>query len=333
MKITILVVCHLFIALVAFIGHAKAQSTKRLLRLEIEERCGAWSSAYASSFPKEAKPKKEDDKDIVVKAIIPTKNSNSNSCNASAFRLPPQYPNDKRLRRIAPYSCVFAKFDVDTTGRPQNISIEKRLPDGESKKLNKFDKAGVSAIQNWCYAPKVEDGIVVEQKDVRTKLTFTTSSQKESWENPTENKDYFNRAKAWKKLSTTSCEEYSIAQREIRKNNESAIQLEPSAATFPGFVDAEPLKREPPSWPSEVSSAAVYHACTFARFDISAEGTPINIKILYRAPTDRRLSGFDKATTEAIKKWKYTPAQFNGENVEQRNVQTKLTFEIDDSVD
>jgi len=97
---------------------------------------------------------------------------------------------------------------------------------------------------------------------------------------------------------------------------------------LPGFINATPIERTPPQWPPTISNAAVYHACTYARFDVSPEGTPENIEIIYRVPTDGWLTGFEEETINAISQWKYTPAQFNNENVAQKNIVTKLTFQL-----
>ena len=66
---------------------------------------------------------------------------------------PPDYPSSALDRGIG--GNVIVKYVVDPDGRPQQVSVVKSTPPGV------FDRAAISAVKHWRYAPVVVDGKAV----------------------------------------------------------------------------------------------------------------------------------------------------------------------------
>ncbi|MGA4607244.1 energy transducer TonB [Pseudoalteromonas maricaloris] len=77
----------------------------------------------------------------------------------------PTYPAYAARNRIEGY--VQMSFDISESGKPINIQVLKSVPE------QVFDKAAIKALSNWKYAPKVENGVAVIQKDLKVQLDFT----------------------------------------------------------------------------------------------------------------------------------------------------------------
>ncbi|MEK0159236.1 TonB family protein [Pseudoalteromonas piscicida] len=58
-------------------------------------------------------------------------------------------------------------WKVRASKKPINIKVLKSVPE------QVFDKAAIKALSNWKYAPKVENGVAVIQKDLKVQLDFT----------------------------------------------------------------------------------------------------------------------------------------------------------------
>ena len=66
---------------------------------------------------------------------------------------PPNYPSTAFDRGIG--GQVIVKYVVDPSGRPQHVSVVKSTPPGV------FDRAAISAVKRWRYAPVLVDGKAV----------------------------------------------------------------------------------------------------------------------------------------------------------------------------
>ena len=76
----------------------------------------------------------------------------------------PTYPIYAARNKIEGY--VQMSFDISESGNPINIKVQKSVPE------QIFDKAAIKALSNWKYAPKVVNGVPVEQKDLEVRLDF-----------------------------------------------------------------------------------------------------------------------------------------------------------------
>jgi len=101
-----------------------------------------------------------------------------------------------------------------------------------------------------------------------------------------------------------------------------AIRLEaPSlASVHPGMQ--RPVYRVPPVYPTRAAERGIEGACTVL-FDVTPEGEPTNLRPIECDAI------FERATINAIRAWRYTPARENGEPVWRRDVETMLEFQLD----
>lgn len=76
----------------------------------------------------------------------------------------PTYPIYAVRNKIEGY--VEMTFDISKSGEPINISVLKSIPEGV------FDKAAIKALSNWRYAPKIENGVPVQQTKLKVRLDF-----------------------------------------------------------------------------------------------------------------------------------------------------------------
>lgn len=76
---------------------------------------------------------------------------------------PPDYPENALSQRIS--GSVTLQFTVSTSGEPRDIRVVEATPPGV------FDRAAMSAIRHWRYAPTVINGTPVEVP-VRTLMRF-----------------------------------------------------------------------------------------------------------------------------------------------------------------
>lgn len=98
------------------------------------------------------------------------------------------------------------------------------------------------------------------------------------------------------------------------------------AGDFAGFGDGEaiPIATFPPNYPQEANIKGIEGWVEFT-FDIQADGSPSNIKVIGAKP--RRV--FDKEARRAIRRWKFKPKVYNGQPVVQKNMRYKLEFKLD----
>jgi periplasmic protein TonB len=67
---------------------------------------------------------------------------------------PPEYPSNALQRGVS--GSVLISFTVDAKGAPRDVEVVQSTPAGV------FDRAAVSAVKRWRYAPVVVDGTAVE---------------------------------------------------------------------------------------------------------------------------------------------------------------------------
>ncbi len=79
-------------------------------------------------------------------------------------RIQPMYPRAAAQKRIEGW--VLLEFTIGTTGAVKDARVI------DSKPPNIFDRAALQAILKWKYKPKIVDGVAVETRGVRVKLTF-----------------------------------------------------------------------------------------------------------------------------------------------------------------
>lgn len=77
-------------------------------------------------------------------------------------RIAPQYPVRAAERGIEGFCAV--RFDVAPDGTPANIT--------PTRCDEIFAEATVSAVANWRYEPRIENGVAVWRRDIVTELTF-----------------------------------------------------------------------------------------------------------------------------------------------------------------
>lgn len=321
-----------------FIALPVSAQSPRVLQLRIEAQCAAYGAASTASRagpenikePSDTAPKL--DGDVAISAMrLPARSvRHKGQCRGKPVRLPPRYPNDPTLARQAPSACVFLQFDTDIWGGTKNISILQRFPEGDDRKMRKIDKAATQAVGSWCYEQKRENKRLVRREGLETKVSFLTIQARENWERPKSGQDYAKRLKNRRMISEASCKTFSQAVRKLQKNPASALNPSPSEENFPGFTGAIPETRSAPEWPDTIPTDIVSHACVYALFDVTAQGTTKNIRLVHTAPAKKDLQAFGTATIEAIATWQYRPALFNEQPAAQKNLLAALTFSAGD---
>ncbi len=86
-------------------------------------------------------------------------------------------------------------------------------------------------------------------------------------------------------------------------------------------VDSQPLVRIAPIMPPPAEKSGHCNV----KFDVSANGQPINIAVIYCSA-----SIFARASSKSVQKWKYKPKIFNGASVIRKGVETQITFVLRD---
>ena len=87
--------------------------------------------------------------------------------------------------------------------------------------------------------------------------------------------------------------------------------------------DAQPLVRLEPSYPMRAQERGIEGTCEFT-FDVTAEGTPTNIRF-----TDCP-SVFRREAQRAVERWRYEPKIVDGRAEPRRNVESSFSFEFND---
>jgi protein TonB len=103
----------------------------------------------------------------------------------------------------------------------------------------------------------------------------------------------------------------------------AAPQLNSDSVSFSvSDRDAQPLVRIEPQYPMRAAERGIEGSCT-VRFDVQANGTPTNIRIL---TCDNSL--FERAAERAVERWRYNPKVENGIPVARVNVETRFDFRM-----
>ena len=79
-------------------------------------------------------------------------------------RINPDYPQRAMSRGIEGW--VILQFTITPLGTVSDVSVVEAQPPGI------FDAAAVKAVGRWKYNPKVFEGVAVERRGIRVKLTF-----------------------------------------------------------------------------------------------------------------------------------------------------------------
>ena len=105
----------------------------------------------------------------------------------------------------------------------------------------------------------------------------------------------------------------------------AAPQLNSDSVSFSvSDRDAQPLVRIEPQYPMRAAERGTEGSCS-VRFDVTADGTPTNIRIL---ACDSSL--FERAAERAVERWRYSPKVENGIPVARVNVETRFEFRLAD---
>lgn len=103
----------------------------------------------------------------------------------------------------------------------------------------------------------------------------------------------------------------------------AAPQLDSNSVSFSvSDRDAQPLVRIEPQYPMRAAERGIEGSCN-VRFDVSADGTPTNIRIL---ACDSSL--FERAAQRAVERWRYNPKVQDGVPVARVNVETRFDFRL-----
>lgn len=86
------------------------------------------------------------------------------STNEVVYRVNPSYPQEHLRSDEGGY--VKLKFDINTSGRTENIRIE-------SESAPEFGREGLKALSKWLYVPAYENGQPVKVKDETVQLDFS----------------------------------------------------------------------------------------------------------------------------------------------------------------
>jgi len=103
----------------------------------------------------------------------------------------------------------------------------------------------------------------------------------------------------------------------------AAPQLNSDSVSFSvSDRDAQPLVRIEPQYPMRALERGTEGTCN-VRFDVTANGTPTNIRILACSS-----SLFERAAERAVERWRYSPKVEDGVPVSRVNVETQFEFRI-----
>jgi len=80
------------------------------------------------------------------------------------IRIEPNYPRKAAMQGIEGW--VQLKFNITPSGSVSDVKIL------DSKPPRIFDRSAVRALLKWKYRPKIEDGVPVEQKNLKVQLDF-----------------------------------------------------------------------------------------------------------------------------------------------------------------
>ncbi len=88
-----------------------------------------------------------------------------------------------------------------------------------------------------------------------------------------------------------------------------------------------PLEKSEPKYPKEALMSGT-EGWVLLKYDITTDGSVENIEILDANPRDV----FDKASKQALRRWKFKPEMVNGVAVAQLGKQVKIEFKLDEKM-
>ena len=89
--------------------------------------------------------------------------------------------------------------------------------------------------------------------------------------------------------------------------------------------DAQPLVRIPPIMPTRFMQSSEFSGYCNAKFDVSPEGAPFNVRTTYCTSTM-----LERSTVRSVQKWKYQPKIVNGNPVARSDVESKVNYHLAD---
>jgi protein TonB len=102
-------------------------------------------------------------------------------------------------------------------------------------------------------------------------------------------------------------------------------QPEPGGMKFGTDSIAAPLVRVNPSYPPREAQRGI-EGWVIVQYDITPSGSIANVVAVETVPAG---SGFAKAATDAVARWRYSPSVVNGQAVERVGVQTIIRFNLE----
>ena len=90
-----------------------------------------------------------------------------------------------------------------------------------------------------------------------------------------------------------------------------------------GFVPAEPIEVWEPEYPKQAAIDGI-EGYVVVLFDVSKSGTIENARVIKSEPK----VVFDYYALKVLEKWKFRPAQQNGKNVMQSNLEYNIVFKL-----
>lgn len=115
-----------------------------------------------------------------------------------------------------------------------------------------------------------------------------------------------------------------VGYSQTTQENPAMVNTEASTDLPDIFYSAKVLNRVPPVYPQDQLNAGI-EGWVVLSYVISAEGKVIDPIVL-----DSNSKHFERAALRSLQQYSYTPARFNGENVEQCSNYVTITFQIED---
>lgn len=109
----------------------------------------------------------------------------------------------------------------------------------------------------------------------------------------------------------------------LQTDLETVFKYRTEAPTTINTFDARPLKRVPPAYPDRCQGRASNRETVVVEFDVTEKGRTTNAKVI-----ESTNSCLNKATLNAINKWRYSPKIDDGKPVMRRGVRTTFQFDL-----
>jgi TonB family protein len=141
-------------------------------------------------------------------------------------------------------------------------------------------------------------------------------------------------ARAWSRFSRSSLDDdgFSSLLDRLAASEFAEFIVSPEAeddeeeAERPeGWVDATPIRRSPPDYPTSAAAAGT-NGLTLFTFAINEQGRTEDIEIMYAIPHPI----FGEFGQRAIRRWRYNPATVNGVPVRREGVIMQFDFTMED---